>query len=140
MVITSSVGRIIVHRISKGSDLIKEIRGIAEKLNITGGAILLIGALENAVFGFYEKGEYKKIEVKGPLEIISCVGNVSEFEGNKVIHAHIAVANSEGKVYGGHLMEGCIVDPTAELIIIEGENLLLRRFIDEKTKLKLLLT
>jgi len=37
-------------------------------------------------------------------------------------------------------MEGCIVDPTAELIIIEGENLLLRRFIDEKTKLKLLLT
>jgi predicted DNA-binding protein with PD1-like motif len=32
-------------------------------------------------------------------------------------HIHISVSDSNGRVIGGHLLEGCIIDTTAELIV-----------------------
>ncbi len=139
MVLTSKIGRIAVARLPKGSDLLTEIERLAEELNIKGALITLIGALEKACFGIYVEGKYKKITLNGPLEIVSCLGNIAVFNGKKVAHVHIAVSNTNGEVYGGHLLRGCIVNPTAEIIVIEGEKLELKREVDEETGLKLLI-
>ena len=140
MVIEAKTGRIIIERLTKGKDLLEEIKRVAESTRVNGGFLAVIGALSKVVFGFYEEKRYKKVEIDGPLEMLSCIGNISESEGEKIIHAHITVSNNKGEAYGGHLLPGCIIDPTAELIIIEGENLTLKRKLDEETGLKILET
>jgi predicted DNA-binding protein with PD1-like motif len=48
------------------------------------------------------------------------------------------VSNEKGEAFGGHLMKGSHVGPTAELMILEASGMVLQRALDEKTKLKLL--
>lgn len=140
MVIEAKTGRIIVEKLSSGRDLLEEIERVVKSAEVSGGFIAVIGTLSKAAFGYYEEKGYKRIEINELLEILSCIGNISEAEGEKMIHAHITVSNSKGKAYGGHVLPGCIIGPTAELIIIEGENLILKRKLDEKTGLKTLET
>ncbi|HID15759.1 MAG TPA: DNA-binding protein, partial [Candidatus Atribacteria bacterium] len=119
MVVEAKVGRIIVERLTSGKDLLEEIKRVVKEANVKSGFLLAIGALSKAVFGYYEeeKREYKKIEINELLEILSCIGNISEAEGEeKIIHAHITVGNSKGEAYGGHILPGCIIGPTVELI------------------------
>jgi predicted DNA-binding protein with PD1-like motif len=51
--------------------------------------------------------------IRGDLEILSLSGTLSA-DG---AHLHIAVADSEGAVIGGHLCAGSLVRTTAELVI-----------------------
>jgi riboflavin synthase alpha subunit len=48
-----------------------------------------------------------------PMEIVSLTGTLSS-EG---LHVHISLAGPDGACFGGHLVHGCIVDTTAELVI-----------------------
>lgn len=66
------------------------------------------------------------------FEIVSLVGTLSK-EG---IHLHISIANSEGRVLGGHLLDGCTIYTTAEVIIGEVENLVFSREYDSETGFK----
>jgi predicted DNA-binding protein with PD1-like motif len=138
MIKEAKVSRIIVARLRENEDLMQEIMRVVKEKGVSAGQIMLIGALSKARFGVYVNGEYKTIEVSGHLEIVSCIGNVSEDEEGKIIHAHISVSGEDGVCHGGHLMSGCIINPTAELTIIEGEKLKLTRKYDPKTKLKML--
>jgi predicted DNA-binding protein with PD1-like motif len=51
--------------------------------------------------------------IEGPLEIVSLSGTLSP-QGP---HLHIAFADSSGRVLGGHLLDGCIVLTTAEIVL-----------------------
>ena len=51
--------------------------------------------------------------IEGPLEIISLSGTLSP-QGP---HLHIAFADNTGRVLGGHLLDGCIVLTTAEIVL-----------------------
>ncbi|MGB9741094.1 MAG: PPC domain-containing DNA-binding protein [Candidatus Bathyarchaeia archaeon] len=133
------IGKIYVFRISEGEDLAEAIKKRAEENDVKAGMFVLIGSLKEAVLGYYKEGQYHPIRLDGPLEIASCMGNIAVDENNEtVVHAHIVVSNGEGKAFGGHLMKNSIVGATAELVIIEVANAILRRSSDEKMKLKLL--
>lgn len=133
------VGRIIFYRLGTGEDLIEAIKERAEKSGVRAGLLFAIGSLERATLGYYRKGEYKIIRLDGPLEIVSCIGNIALDErGETVIHAHVVVTNEKGEAFGGHLMQGSPVGATAELAIIEALDVSLKRFFDEKTRLRLL--
>ncbi|MEM2136704.1 MAG: DNA-binding protein [Candidatus Methanomethylicia archaeon] len=134
----AKIGRIIIARLRENEDLTQEIMRIIDERKVSSGQLMVIGALKRARFGIYVNGEYKVIEKTGHLEIVSCIGNIAEDENGKIIHAHITISGEDGICYGGHLMKDCIINPTAELTIIEGENLKITRKLDEKTKLKLL--
>jgi predicted DNA-binding protein with PD1-like motif len=117
----------------------ESIKKNADENGVKAGIFMLIGALKCAVLGCYKEGEYVTTKLDGPLEVASCMGNVSVDEkGETIVHAHIVVSNEKSEAYGGHLMKGCHVGPTAELVIIEAADVRLRRSYDEKTKLKLL--
>jgi predicted DNA-binding protein with PD1-like motif len=133
------IGRIFFSRIMEGEDLAEAVKKRAEKSGVKAGVTVAIGSLKKAVLGYYKEGQYKYIQLEGPLEIASCTGNIAVDEkGETIIHAHIVVTNERGKAFGGHLMQGSIVGATAELAIIEAADLTLQRAFDEKTKLKLL--
>jgi predicted DNA-binding protein with PD1-like motif len=132
------IGRICFSRIFEGEDLAEAVKKRVGENGIKAGIFILIGSLKNVIIGYYKEGQYISIELDGPLEIASCMGNIAVDEkGEVVIHPHIVVANEKGEAFGGHLMKGSIVGATAELVIIEGVGVNLLRAFDEKTSLNL---
>jgi len=131
----SKLGRMIFARLWEDEDLLETITLTAEKSHITAGFFILIGTLKRANLGFYRQGKYETIKVDGPVEIASCMGNISLKENKPFAHAHISVSNEKGEVMGGHVMPGCTIAATGELVLIEAADARLLRSWDEKTQL-----
>ena len=137
--LTGRIEKIHFARFEEDDDLLECIRKVAEDKKIKAGAFFVIGALKNAVVGFYKEGNHTNIELKEHLEIASCTGNIALGPQDEIIvHAHLVVSSEKGQAFGGLLLRGTRVGPTAELVLFEGAEILLRRTYDEKTKLKLL--
>lgn len=66
---------------------------------------------------------------KADFEIVSLVGTVS----TNGTHLHMSFSDNEGTVRGGHLKEGTIVHPTAEIVIGIDEDVVMTREMDEET-------
>ena len=63
---------------------------------------------------------------KGHFEIVSLVGTLS-VNGS---HLHLAVSDSTGRTIGGHLLDGCRVYTTAEIVLGELPEVEYRRETD----------
>jgi len=112
----------IIQRIKPSHDLKKELL----KIKIKSGIIISgVGSLKNATLRLADENI---LEVEGPFEIISMQGTIT-IDG---IHAHLAIADKEGKMIGGHLKKGCEVHTTAEVAILPYTGIL-RRSKDEET-------
>jgi len=134
----SKLGRVVFARLFENEDLLEAISNTAKKTEIKAGFFILIGTLKKAKLGFYRHGKYEPLQIDEPTEIVSCMGNISlKGEEELVVHAHISVSDEKGKVLGGHVLPGCIVAATAELILVEAVDVKLQRKFDEKTKLYL---
>jgi len=121
----------IICALSHGEDLLAAIEKAATKADVRSGVFILMGALQKARFGFYlEEGRFEPIEIERNLDITSCIGNLAEEDGRLVIHAHMTVSDSEGKVYGGHVLSGCRIWIRAELVIFPTEGVQLKRSYD----------
>jgi hypothetical protein len=124
----SKIEKVLFARFFEGEDLLDAIASAAERSKVNSGFFLLIGTLKHAVLGYYRDGKYLPIEKAGPLEVVSCMGNVSVREdAEQVVHGHIVVSDSDGNAFGGHLLEGCVVDATVELVLIAAESGTLKR-------------
>ena len=132
------VGQICFSRIFEDEDLVEAIRKRAEQNDIKSGALFVIGSLKRVVLGYYKEGKYDYIKLDDPLEIASGMGNIAVGEkGEVIVHMHLVVSNEKGEAFGGHLTEGSPVGATAELVIVEGVGVDLRRARDAKTGLNL---
>lgn len=135
----ANVGRICFVRMAEGEDLLDTIKKSAEESGMKAGTFTLIGALKNVVLGCYKNGQYVYTRLEGPMEIASCTGNIAVDEKREVVvHSHLVVSNEKAEAFGGHLMKGSLVGPTAELMLVEATGADLLRMFDDKTKLKLL--
>ena len=136
--VTKTTGRVVIARLEPGEDILHAIEKVATANNIQSGYISMIGAVTGVHLGYFDREEklYKEFTVKEDLEIVSGIGNITMYDGNYVIHAHLVAADQTGKCYGGHLLEGCEVSVTIELVITEIPVLI--RVIDDATGLKLL--
>ena len=134
--VESKLGRVIFARLFENEDLLEAISNTAKKTRINAGFFILIGTLKEAKLGFYRQGKYEPIQIDEPVEIVSCMGNISlKKEKELVVHAHISVSDEKGQVVGGHALPGCIVAATAELVLVEAVDVKLQKKFDEKTKL-----
>jgi predicted DNA-binding protein with PD1-like motif len=132
------VGKICFSRLFEGEDLADSIKKKVKESGAKAGIFVVIGSLRDVVLGYYKDGRYNSVQLDGPLEIASCMGNIAVDErGEATIHAHLVVSDERAQAFGGHLMEGSHVGATSELVIIEGVGVKLQRILDEKTKLKL---
>jgi len=114
----AKVNRIFFARLSEGEDLIEAVEKIAEKEKIEFGVFFVIGTLKKAVFGFYSP-QMRPVTMEEPLEITSCIGNISRKDEKLKVHAHINITDSKFHCYGGHLLSGCEIDRVGELAILE---------------------
>ncbi len=139
-VYSSQIQRIIVAKLEPGEDILKMIETVAKEHDIRMGQLNLIGAVERAVLGYFdrESGEYRSRTIERDLEVVSCMGNIGRLEdGTVAIHAHMIVADDGAVCYGGHVLPGCRISVTGELVIVEGRGILTRAR-DERTGLNLL--
>ena len=68
-------------------------------------------------------------EKEGHFEIVSLTGTAAHGKA----HLHISVSDEEGRVIGGHLKEGSLVDTTAEIVLGILEEYDAERVYDETT-------
>jgi predicted DNA-binding protein with PD1-like motif len=131
--------RVLLERLRRGEDVLDRLNQLVRENGVTAASFTALGAVEKASVGFFVgNGQYSTVSYDGPLEVLSCIGNVSLKEGKPFIHAHIAIADKEGKAYGGHLMPGCIVSATFEVTMLVYEGIDLVTKLDSGTKLFLL--
>ncbi|CAD5244512.1 PPC domain-containing DNA-binding protein [Thermococcus camini] len=125
-----SRGRNFLFRIPEGEELLKFINEFAKKNNVLIGTVSAIGSLKNPKIGYFdeEAREYKVIELTGTYELVSLAGNISLKDGEPFAHIHVALGDSDGMLYGGHLVEGEVF--VAEIFIQE----LLGELLERKPK------
>lgn len=137
--INIDVKRRFMGRFKYDNDLLQEINTFITSENIRSGEIRIIGAVKKARFGYFNQStkEYKFIEKNEHMEILSAIGNISLKNGKPFPHVHITLADKDGNVFGGHLMEGTKIFAAEFVIVDYGENSL-ERVDDEFTGLQLL--
>jgi predicted DNA-binding protein with PD1-like motif len=140
-----STGSVFVMKLGPGCDLLKSLEYVANKENIRSAVILTgTGSLRQAtirnVKSFPEKPPITDnnrvyTSKKEPLELLSFNGNLSRKNGEVFIHCHISISSGmeDGRAYGGHLVEGCTVLATCEVILQEIAGLEMNRKIDPVT-------
>lgn len=131
-------GREFAGRLGYGSDLLLSLTDFVQEKGIKAGIIEVIGACKRAKISVYdqEKKVYNNLIFEKPMEIVSCIGNISLLKGQSMLHLHIAISDDEGKVFGGHLIEGTEVF-AGEFYIKELLGPTLERKRDEVTGLNL---
>lgn len=123
-----STGRYHAFRLKPGQDLKKQMTQFLAANDIQAAAMVTcVGSLTTANIRFANEPEGKLIE--GPLEIVSLVG----CGGQGKWHLHLTVSDDKGRTTGGHLMDGSLVRTTAEIVIVELDDLEFQRIFDEQT-------
>ena len=137
--IQTETKRFIFSRMEPGEDVLETIESVVKDFGVQSGQITLIGAISGAKLGYFhlQANEYRDFTIDEDVEVVSCMGNISTLDGKPMVHAHMVVADEHGKCYGGHLMRGCKVSVTIELVIVET-SVELTRAKDQRTGLNLL--
>ena len=137
MNICASDGRTFIGRFTSRSDLLTSLTDFCKKENIRLGVFSVIGAVTSARLGYYDQDSKKYVEclnLTHKLEIASCSGNISLKDSDISVHAHVTLADHEGRCYGGHLMPGATIF-AAEYYIKELTGRELHRGHDRETGL-----
>lgn len=114
-------------RLVKGMDLKKEIEDYVIKNHISGVILSCVGCLSKLTIRLADGKSI--LENEDYFEIVSITGTLSE-DG---VHIHISVSDSKGKTIGGHLKDGCIVNTTAEICLLEFQEVTFKREFDDET-------
>jgi hypothetical protein len=118
-------------RLKPGQDLRRELESFAKAEKLQGGLVLTaVGSLTKAALRLADQTETTEFE--GKFEIVSLVGTLSP-DG---VHLHVSLSDKTGRTVGGHLVEGCTVYTTVELVVGEVEGVRFTRETDAQTGYK----
>lgn len=114
-VLTSS-GNLTCHcvRLRRGDDLMLSIKELCREKHIAAGVVL-------SAVGCLSEGRVRDAsgvtlrDIREHCEIVSLNGTVSA----RRCHLHISLSREDLSTIGGHLVSGCIINTTCELVIAE---------------------
>jgi uncharacterized protein len=109
-------------RLKPGHDLIDSIEAFAREKRIEAGCVISgVGSLTHATLRLANREFHTDYE--DYFEIVSITGLVS-VHGS---HVHISISDGDGKTIGGHLVPGCKVYTTAEIVILVFSDVVYKR-------------
>ena len=115
-------------RLLPGADLRAALEAaIAARSQRAAFVISGVGSLSETRLRLAGAGEPENL--RGDLEILTLHGTVA---GNGS-HLHMSVADSGGRVMGGHVARGCIVRTTAEVLLLLLSDWSFEREVDSAT-------
>ncbi len=101
-------------RLVPGQDLKKELNAYTKRENLKAAFVVsCCGSLKILKMRLADSNS--TFEKSEKFEILSLQGTLSP-DG---AHLHISVADKDGKTWGGHLLDGCEIYTTAEILIAE---------------------
>jgi predicted DNA-binding protein with PD1-like motif len=114
--------RAFTFRLKPGQDLFDSIETFVVDHNIEAGCVLSsVGSLTHATLRLANRSNYSEYE--GHFEIVSMTGTVST-NGS---HIHVAISDGDGVTIGGHLVSGCKIYTTAEIVLAVFDDIVYRR-------------
>ena len=109
-------------RLKSVQDLFDSIESFVREKQIEAGCVLSgIGSLRHLTVRLADHDTPTQYE--GHFEIVSLAGLVS-IHGT---HLHISVSDGEGKTIGGHLVSGCEIYTTAEIVLAKFSDVIYKR-------------
>lgn len=110
----------ICKRLHRGDDLLLSIRSLAREHDISAAVLLsAVGCVSCARVRDASGVNLRSVDEH--CEIISLNGTVSAAR----CHLHIALSKEDLSTVGGHLVEGCIINTTCELVlgVLDGQRI-----------------
>jgi hypothetical protein len=124
--------------LESGEEVMEQLIAFAKKEKVGISQFTAIGAFSETVVGFFDFSikDYKRIPLKEQMEVLTLNGDITLFNDQYKIHAHVILGKEDGRAYGGHLLKAT-VHPTLEIILNESPAWL-RRETDAETGLALI--
>ena len=121
-----------------GEEAMEELKKFAAREKLFACRFTAIGAFSSAEVGFFDfsKKDYLRIAIGEQTEVLSMVGDISQYEGKPKVHAHVVLGKRDGTAHGGHLLKA-IVHPTLEILLTESP-VWMRRKMDERSGIPLI--
>lgn len=122
-----------------GEEAIGEIKKFANKEGLRACRFTAIGAFSSAEVGYFDFAtkDYQHIPINEQTEVLSLIGDISEYEHEPQVHAHVVLGKKDGTAHGGHLLKA-IVHPTLEIILTESPSWMTRK-MDPQSGLPLII-
>lgn len=103
---------LIAVRLTQGDDLKQQIAQLVRMHGIHAGSIAsCVGSLSQLNIRLADS--VSTLKMLAPFEILALSGTLTHDH----CHLHITVADDQGHAWGGHLLEGNLINTTAELMI-----------------------
>ena len=135
------LGRVFVVRFDHGEDFLNELTGLIKKEDVRAGIIHFLGALEEAEVVV---GPERPVVPPTPMwrgfqdgrEVVG-LGTIFWKDNEPKVHVHSTIGREE-KLLLGCIRKEAKIYLTIEAVILELEGAMVKRQLDEKTKLDLL--
>ena len=122
---------VIALKLNPQQDLKTELDTFMVHQNVEAACIVTcVGSLTQAVLRLAGRSEATLFNDR--FEIVSLTGTMSLYGS----HYHISIADGTGRTYGGHLLAGCLIYTTAEVVIGIISGLRFKRIYDVETGYK----
>lgn len=108
------------------------ISSFCSDLNIKAGAIIGIGAIDNATLRFFDPATKKYVDksFNEQMEIANLTGNISTLNNDVYIHLHATLGRADYSAIAGHLLTATLSG--AGEFIIEAYDIDLKRKYDDE--------
>ncbi len=117
-----------VFRLHRGSDLKRSLTQYAAQHHIPAAVILsCVGCVSHARLRDASGVTIRTIDEH--CEIVSATGTISEARS----HVHISLSRKDLSTVGGHLCEGCIINTTCEVVLLELDGVRFGSAFDPET-------
>lgn len=102
--------REFIARLEHDGDWRAQIESFADEESIDAAWFVAMGAVQDAEIWFYDQTdkEYQSVTFDEPLEVATCVGNISWLEGDRFAHTHAVLSRPSGQTIAGHLDEATV--------------------------------
>lgn len=113
----SSGARFYAMRLVPGTDVLQTVQDFVRDNDLKAVAIVtVVGSLTDAVIRYANQPGGTLSQ--GHFEIVSMVGTVEPTGA----HVHISLSDGKGQMFGGHMLMGCRVYTTAEIVLAHLED------------------
>lgn len=115
-------------RLRRGQDLYGSIEDYVREHRIAAGTVVSgVGCVSR--WHLRDATGVRERSGEEDVEIVSLMGTVSEHG----CHLHASFSRADLSAFGGHLLPGCIVNTTAEIVLLELEDFAFDRRPDPET-------
>ena len=109
-------------RLKPGQDLFDSIEAFVADNKMEAGCVLsAVGSLTHVTLRLANRDTYNEYE--GHFEIVSITGTVST-NGS---HIHVSISDGDGVTIGGHLVSGCKIYTTVEIVLAGFDDVIYKR-------------